>query len=735
MKRFNKLFISLVSIVLALCVTLSVGFACNPGESKGGAEEIAFEGTHIYNKTITSKEFIKNGKTNYRLIVPENPTENESLAKAEFTKFWEKATGYQIGVARDTDLTHAKGQKYISLGNTSLLRTSGMLEIPEGDTPYDVLYKTLEYDGVRIKTIDDNIYMIGGSDFGTVYSSYVMLELLFNFDTYYIDCFELDTVKNMNFPELDVTDIPDIAFRGGSVAYQRLYKSVTTGDEELKLTGWRQRLPYGYWHTQQGTPTYKSGQQDPRGENVLSGIAGGVHNDMEVLPPTVYKGEHPSWFSSGGDICFTCGNATPKAGETKEQAIAREFEALCQEIAYRLFQSAVYQNGADKGTPMKRYLMFTMEDATAACNCAACQANAKKYGAFSSNLILAANRIRDILYDEIFAVEKAKCEADPNYGWIFKEYDGSGDTKYRYEDYFREDFSLQFFAYAWAGDAPAVQDSTGKWVPTYPEMQLKENITPWVAISAANTRDFYSPNNDRWRNRLYGWDAISTDGYIHWGYATSFANAALPYNTYQVYTPEHYKLLAKTNCKHSFEETMFGGSNKAITSFGQLFAYIDSKLQWNCNLDFNTLVKKYFKAMYQDAADIMYNLYISEKDYSAYIWNTDPSMSTGSNSAKAKFWPLGVAKTWIKYIDEALAAVEHLKDTDPVLYQSTVNHIDTEWCSPAYIMLSLHSAQLTQQESDALKVKLKDVIARTGINSLGNSASATWSAFLNSFSD
>lgn len=746
MKNKRNLFVSIISLVLALCLTFSVGFAC--GGSDDSFEEgdvITYEGTHNFTAEPTDKEFIKNGKTNYMIVTSATETTNESLAKTELMKFWQEATGSSIGGTKDNDMTHSADQKYISIGDTSLLQSSGIVTLLEGQSSYDVLYETLGYDGVRIVTVDNNIYLVGGSDYGTVYAVYDFLEILFNFDIYYIDCYDIDTnVKNINLYDFNVTDIPDIAYRGGGVGYQRLWQHYLISDMELQKTGWRMRTPYSYWQAQQGTPCY---EKNSDGVYVLStSSTAGVHNDMDVINPAVYKGDHPSWFSSGGDICFTCGNAIndEASGETKDEAVAREFEALCQEIAKRMFQTILWQNGEYKGTPMRQYLLFTMEDATAACNCSYCAANTKKYGAYSSNIILAANRVEEILYNEILKTEREKCEADENYytdanDYMYTYKNGEkiewskSNSLYRYEDYYRDDFSLQFFAYAYASDAPAEQDSNGDWVPKDEKMVLHDHITPWVAISAEAQNDFYSDANAKWRARLYGWDALSQDGYMHWGYATSFANGALPYNTFQVYTAEHYKLLAKTNCVMSFEETLFGGNYGGITAFCQLFVYLDSKLMWNCNLDFNELVTKYFKAMYQDAWQIMYNLYVSEKDWGAYTWNANDAMSTGSNSVKEDYWSYFVAKDWVNYVDEALLAIDYMKDSDPDLYEKTKNHINVEWMCPAFILLQFYRNDMPQAECDAMKLKMKEVIADADITVVGQ-GNATYESFLNGLS-
>ena len=82
---------------------------------------------------------------------------------------------------------------------------------------------------------------------------------------------------------------------------------------------------------------------------------------------------------------------------------------------------------------------------------------------------------------------------------------------------------------------------------------------------------------------------------------------------------------------------------------------------------------------------------------------------------KREYWPLATLNSWMSQCDKAIQAIEHYKTSDPELYNSIYYHIETEWLSPAYIAMKLHTDVLGEAGYDALAVRIKDVVNTTGI--------------------
>ena len=82
-----------------------------------------FQGVHQFTYTETSKPFIKNGVTQYKVVLPDDLNNDIALARDELVHFFKIATDIELEVISDRGLTFDKNDKYISIGKTSLLKS------------------------------------------------------------------------------------------------------------------------------------------------------------------------------------------------------------------------------------------------------------------------------------------------------------------------------------------------------------------------------------------------------------------------------------------------------------------------------------------------------------------------------------------------------------------------------------------------------------------------------------
>lgn len=703
MKKFKKILVSVLSLMVAFCLTLSVGFACGDNEDNDDAK---FQGTHILTATDTDKEFIKNGRTNYKLVVPEAETTNETIAKNEFVWLFNEATGINIASIKDEGVTHSADQKFISIGRTSLLESSGI----------EVDSKILGNDGLRIVTKDDNVYICGGGDSGTVYGVYDFFEIAFNYIYVFTDAFSIDrNVKNMNLKNFDVTDIPDIAQRSPATGYEKNYTDdrFFGSDNYEFYAGYRARVPHYTGSYMAGTLRYVQNSNKTFNIGTVGDYEGRVlpelkvtddmHNNLNLLSPDVYRKSYPEWYSAGGDLCFTA--------HGDEDA----YQAMVDEVAFRLRECMMayrLDSSIHKTVTTRRYILpVTMEDGAQACSCEKCKEYTQKYGQMSSTLIIFMNDLYEKLFgaEGILEEERLKCEADPNYGFIFEP--ESVDCKLRYEDYYHDDYIITFFAYAYFADPPCVQDEKGNWVVSAPEMYLKDRIVPWTAFQQEPWEDFNSDNNlkQRFKNRIEGWSEVAGDnGIMYYEYATTFSfNSLNPDGTFQGMTPEYYNFLAKNGCFDLFCDSR-AFYDKYPSSFDTLLFYLRSKMSWNSSVDYQTLVDNYFKIMFGDAKETMYQLYLSQRDYAAHNWNCDELYK--SDTSKADYWSYQVALDWEASIAQARKEIEPLKEIDPEAYEIYSGHIDVEWLCPAQHILVYHKQKISSAKVIEYKQELERIV-------------------------
>ena len=192
---FKKSIIFTISIILTFVLSMS-GCKCNKPDD---SENTKARGTHERNIEQTENDIVKNGVTEYKVLIPANASTNIQVAKNEFVTFFKEATDIALTVEEDTSYDSAT--KYFSIGKTKLLEEKGLSAEAE-----------LGQDGFRITTKDSSVFMYGYSDFGSLYAVYDLLNCLFDFEPYYTDLVVVNkNVKNLKLCNYEIKEKPDFA--------------------------------------------------------------------------------------------------------------------------------------------------------------------------------------------------------------------------------------------------------------------------------------------------------------------------------------------------------------------------------------------------------------------------------------------------------------------------------------------------------------------------------------------
>ena len=159
---------------------------------------------HMFSYKTTDTYMVKDGKTSYKVVVPEIETQSISYAKSELSRFFKEATGVDLKFIKDTGLSHNDSNRYISLGDTSLYKSLNR----------DDDITALKKDGTKIFTKDKTVYIIGGAETGVLNGVYDFLKINFGFEYFFTDSYTLRTnVTDLKLLDYDVTDISDIEYR------------------------------------------------------------------------------------------------------------------------------------------------------------------------------------------------------------------------------------------------------------------------------------------------------------------------------------------------------------------------------------------------------------------------------------------------------------------------------------------------------------------------------------------
>ena len=290
-----------------------------------------------------SDAILTNGVSTYRLLVPADSSDLITTAAEEFNTFFGEATGTELAVVSDDAVV--EGQKYISLGETSLLAET------------DITYNTSELgsDGFKIVTEGDNIYAVGGSDYGTLYATYELLAKLVNYEYFYKDTYTLnENVKDIALQDFNISEVPDIATRTAS---DGVVSSDAMSMHRMRVRQYNEDM---LWVGNQWVHT---------SFNFVNGVASdGTTNTTS-----------DKWFNDGKtQLCYTAhGDAT-------------EYAAMLDACLNTL-------KGRIKAQPDKRNVIFGSQDNNDTCTCDSCAALKTTYGADSAAVVLFVQDLQDKL--------------------------------------------------------------------------------------------------------------------------------------------------------------------------------------------------------------------------------------------------------------------------------------------------------------------------------------------------
>ncbi|MBR2498603.1 MAG: DUF4838 domain-containing protein [Clostridia bacterium] len=175
--NFNKIIVFL----LAVAITLS----CLSGAF--GAIGVFGAPTYVVNE----------GQSEYKIVIADTPDSIEKTASYELQRFFEEATGVTLDIVSDKSVV--PGGKYLSIGNTALVTKALKSEL-EG----------LKSHGYILKTVNQTIYMLGPSVYGSLASVYEFLKQAFDYEYFFTEVYNLKKVKALELKNYDLRANPDI---------------------------------------------------------------------------------------------------------------------------------------------------------------------------------------------------------------------------------------------------------------------------------------------------------------------------------------------------------------------------------------------------------------------------------------------------------------------------------------------------------------------------------------------
>ena len=620
--------------------------------------------SHDFSRTATQNYLVKDGATEYTVVIPSNPDTYIDYAKSELVSLFLKATGIELNVLTGADTAHTPSGKYISLGETRLFATSGL----------SVDKTLLGRDGVRILTKDLSVYITGGSERGVLYGVYDFLKMNFGYEVYAKDCYTIDTgVTELPLYDYDVTDIPDISLR---VRAGMAFNLTEENDDVMFASRMRTLDDYNYLLL----PIYEEFDNE-------NSEWSRYHNGFHYLPKSEYETAHPEFYSDDGtQLCYTAhGNS-------------ESFELMTDLCARKAEQSLTWW--LPERFPEMNTVHIGVQDVRTACDCATCKAFKASHNDSNAAAIL---KFVNRMGEKVVA-------------WMNKEENAA---------YKRENLTFSFFVYQETLTPPFTVNADGT-VNIAEDLVSPEGVTvrPYTAFSdLIYFKSVDDEANAEELKKVEQWSAYVKDGWA-WTYGCFFNDYFCFYDFYPFYK-DYFGKIYDLGYGYAFPQ-FHSEQRGADTGFYTLANYLTSKLSWNSSLDADELIADYFDKAYGPAAKKMREFYDECRSWFAKTaasqnWNAE-SINARVTTDSACFAYADVQK-FFGLLDEAYAAIESLKTTDSARYETLKSHIDLEWLFPAKVALTLYQGNYDSATLSAMKTKFKSLCEGFGMTKIGESES------------
>ena len=383
---------------------------------------------------------------------------------------------------------------------------------------------------------------------------------------------------------------------------------------------------------------------------------------------------HPDWFSSDNtQLCFTAHGNEEEYSLMIEQIIEVGKRNLIRDTESNI-------------------LPFSSMDQVTVCGCEACSIAYEQYGANSGAHLKVANELYKGIM-EWFETEEGK-------------------------PYARE-LKVTMLAYNEYTAAPIKKDDKGEMVST---IKAESGISiSFAPINMDWNKSIYDEANSSFSEAFDGWKLVTED-FSYWFYTTNFTNFYAPFNCLDSLQENYQAMVGSTNCTWI---TDCGVRTFAPTSWQTLLIYLDSKLMWNVNIDFEYYVKKFCDMAYGVVAEEMYEMLMEFRIHSkiaqANGFVGDIYLSNFyTNNAGEELWPKAVMLKWVDKYDYILEQVEVYKESDPEKYDAYYNAIARERLMPLYMLAEHYKDELSKDDLLKFRTQFKNDCLSFGENTLGD---------------
>ena len=253
--------------------------------------------------------------------------------------------------------------------------------------------------------------------------------------------------------------------------------------------------------------------------------------------------------------------------------------------------------------------------------------------------------------------------------------------------------------------------------PTNGGISLNSHVVPMYAPIFMNFKKAITDSeNQEYYTALKGWASLAEEVYV-WLYDTQFAAGgySMVYNSYQHYETL-YPILQECKVTWAYFEGPMGNEN-ASTAFTALKAYLQAKLGWDVDADYDALVDKFFAGMYGSQATAMKEIF---NEINGCLTN-----ELSSNPITPADWDKTKVENWLGRMNQIEATL--LANGEDL----AAKQVRLEKISQLYILMAGHRATINTDTLAEYKAELQALFVEFDIRFVDQGQSAD--AFIATF--
>ncbi|TAJ14997.1 DUF4838 domain-containing protein [Marinilabiliaceae bacterium JC017] len=288
--------------------------------------------------TACTSNLTRDGQSDYRIVISDPTDTVQQKAAADLQFYLNKMSAVVLPIEK------VKGEKNIFIGRPH--------EAPKEIAAFD--QKQLQKDGFYLKTLQNDLYILGGSEKGVLYGVYELLEQL-GCRQYTAEVQYIPEQSKVKLPQLDDLQVPVIKYR--EVMYHNT-KNATYRDWhrlDVSLHG-EERQEWGYW----------------------------CHSSFDLVDPAIYFDKHPEYFAEVNGIRIP----STQLCTTNPEVVQIVVNRLREEMAKK---------------PEAKYWSVSQEDTYGWCTCENCKAINEKEGTPMGAILHLVNQVADSFPDKVIS--------------------------------------------------------------------------------------------------------------------------------------------------------------------------------------------------------------------------------------------------------------------------------------------------------------------------------------------